>query len=56
VLELADGAPTLDLPGTELVRREGSQVWLRFDPARIPVARQIFEERMGASPTASRPT
>ncbi len=43
VLELADGATTPELPGTELVRREGSRVWLRFDPAAVPVARLIAE-------------
>ncbi|HEV8229248.1 MAG TPA: ATP-binding cassette domain-containing protein [Candidatus Limnocylindria bacterium] len=43
VLHLADGAPLPDLPGTELVRREGPQVWLRFDPARTPVAGLIAE-------------
>jgi len=43
VLELADGAATPDLPGTELVRREGARVWLRFDPAQMPVARLIAD-------------
>jgi ABC-2 type transport system ATP-binding protein len=43
VLHLADGAPVPDLPGTELVKREGPQVWLRFDPARTPVAGLIAE-------------
>jgi ABC-2 type transport system ATP-binding protein len=43
VLHLADGAPTPELPGTELVRREGPQVWLRFDPARTPVAPLIAD-------------
>ncbi len=41
-----DGVPvseTTDIvvPGAEPIRREGSQIWLRFDPARTPVARLI---------------
>jgi ABC-2 type transport system ATP-binding protein len=43
VLQLADGSPTPELRGTELVRREGPQVWLRFDPAATPVAGLISD-------------
>lgn len=43
VLQLADGSATPDLGGTELVRREGPQVWLRFDPAKTPVAGLIAD-------------
>ena len=43
VLQLADGSATPELTGTELVRREGPQVWLRFDPARTPVAGLIAD-------------
>jgi ABC-2 type transport system ATP-binding protein len=43
VLHLADGTATPELPGTQLVKREGPQVWLRFDPAETPVAQLIAE-------------
>jgi ABC-2 type transport system ATP-binding protein len=43
VLQLADGAATPALAGTELLRREGPQVWLRFDPAVTPVAGLIAD-------------
>lgn len=42
-LQLEDGAPTPELAGTKLVKREGPQVWLRFDPVRRPVAELIGE-------------
>ena len=43
VLHLADGTVEPALAGTELVRREGSQVWLRFDPVARPVAQLIAD-------------
>jgi viologen exporter family transport system ATP-binding protein len=43
VLHLGDESVTPDLAGTELVRREGPQVSLRFDPAATPVARLIAD-------------
>lgn len=43
VLHLADGPADFALPGAELVKREGPQVWLRFDPAATPVAQLIAE-------------
>ena len=43
VLHLADGTVEPALSGTELVRREGPQVWLRFDPVARPVAQLIAE-------------
>ena len=43
VLHLADGSAAPELDGTELVKREGPQVWLRFDPATRPVAQLIAD-------------
>jgi ABC-2 type transport system ATP-binding protein len=43
VLHLADGSATPELPGAELVKREGPQSWLRFDPVVTPVARLIAD-------------
>jgi ABC-2 type transport system ATP-binding protein len=43
VLHLADAARVAELSRTELVKREGPQVWLRFDPVVTPVAQLIAE-------------
>jgi len=43
VLRLADGSAAQALEGTELVKREGPQFWLRFDPATRPVAQLIAD-------------
>jgi ABC-2 type transport system ATP-binding protein len=43
VLQLADGSGAIDIEGTELVKREGPQVRLRFDPAVTPVAQLIAD-------------
>jgi ABC-2 type transport system ATP-binding protein len=37
----ADGDPTIEAPGAELVKQEGGTFWLRFDPATTPVATLI---------------
>jgi len=38
VVEVAGLEGPIELPGTEEIRREGSRVWLRFDPTRTPIA------------------
>ncbi|MGH2377269.1 MAG: ABC transporter ATP-binding protein [Candidatus Limnocylindria bacterium] len=43
VLHLADGSAVPELAGTELVKHEGPQSWLRFDPATTPVAQLIAD-------------
>lgn len=37
VVQLAADGAVLDAPGTEAIRRDGSKVWLRFDPEQIAV-------------------
>jgi ABC-2 type transport system ATP-binding protein len=41
-LEGVDGRP-IELHGAREIRREGTKVWLRFDPAQVPVATLIAE-------------
>jgi ABC-2 type transport system ATP-binding protein len=35
--------PTITVPGAEMIRREGSKVWLRFDPLHTPAAALIAD-------------
>jgi ABC-2 type transport system ATP-binding protein len=41
-LDSADSRP-IELHGAGEIRREGTKVWLRFDPAQVPVAALIAE-------------
>jgi ABC-2 type transport system ATP-binding protein len=43
MVDVAGASAPISLTGTEEVRREGSRVWLRFDPLRTPVATLIGE-------------
>ncbi len=41
LIDLAEPSAVVDLPGTELIHRDGTRLELRFDPARTPAAELI---------------